>query len=169
MNLVWHPISASYPGWKVHGPTGSAEQSSTRLRELVAASRQTLHFRANPRKPERAETWRRRFGCGLAVGKESEVSRRGESAISVCRPTLAAFITLLALSSAAQAVVGTPELPPRNPFLADSSYPLGHSGSAQQDSVPMAGPSGRTRALAQYEIDYAPIGPAHFGAYTSGP
>ncbi len=32
------------------------------------------------------------------------------------------------------------EIPPRNPFLADSVYPLGHGDSAQQDALPVAGP-----------------------------
>lgn len=61
------------------------------------------------------------------------------------------------------------ELPPRNPWLADSGYPLGHGNSAQQDSVPQAGPAGPGRALAPDEIAYAPVGPGHFGAATSGP
>src|SRR5262249_50690848 len=61
------------------------------------------------------------------------------------------------------------EPPPRNPWLADSSYPLGHGTSAQQDSVPRAGPRGPGRALGPGEIAYAFVGPAHFGAATSGP
>ena len=33
------------------------------------------------------------------------------------------------------------ERSPRNPFLADSSYSLGHGDSAQQDALAVAGPS----------------------------
>ncbi len=61
------------------------------------------------------------------------------------------------------------ELPPRNPFLADSSYPLGHGDSAQQDALPIPGPENPGTNLEPSEIQYAPVGPAHFGAYTSGP
>lgn len=61
------------------------------------------------------------------------------------------------------------ERPPRNPFLADSSYPIGHGGSAQQDALLVEGPADPGPALAAGEIQYAPVGPAHFGAYTSSP
>jgi hypothetical protein len=61
------------------------------------------------------------------------------------------------------------ELPPRNPWLADSSYPIGHGSASQQDSVPQAGPGGPGRALLPAEIAWAPVGPAHFGASTSSP
>jgi len=81
-------------------------------------------------------------------------------------PALA--LGLVVALGAAGAAPGA-ELPPRNPWLADSSYPLGHGTSAQQDSVPQAGPRGPGRALAPAEIAYAPVGPAHFGASTSGP
>lgn len=62
----------------------------------------------------------------------------------------------------------TAELPPRNPFLAASSYPIGHGTSAQQDSVPQKGPNGPSRALRPDEIQYRHVGPGHFGAETSG-
>jgi hypothetical protein len=61
------------------------------------------------------------------------------------------------------------ELPPTNPFLANSHYPLGHGNTAQQDSVPMRGPSGPTRELDAIDRVYAPVGPGHFGASTSSP
>lgn len=61
------------------------------------------------------------------------------------------------------------ERPPRNPFLADSSYPLGHGGSAQQDALLVPGPGDPGREFSAGEIQYAPVGPAHFGAYTSSP
>ena len=31
--------------------------------------------------------------------------------------------------------------PPRNPFLADSYYPIGHTNSGQVDSTPVPGPA----------------------------
>ena len=68
------------------------------------------------------------------------------------------------LSSAVSAV-----LPPVNPWLADSIYALGHGDSAQQDAVPIAGPTGPSRVLADSEIQYQHVGPAHFGAQISGP
>ena len=61
------------------------------------------------------------------------------------------------------------ELPPRNPFLADSNYAIGHGDSAQQDAVAVAGPANPGARLQPDEIQYAPVGPAHFGASTSGP
>jgi hypothetical protein len=74
---------------------------------------------------------------------------------------------LIGVLASAPAAAGN--LPPKNPYLADSSYPIGHGTSAQQGSVPMAGPRGPSRALTPEEITYAPLGPAHFSASTSGP
>jgi len=62
-----------------------------------------------------------------------------------------------------------PRMAARNPYLADSIYPIAHADSAQQDAVPVAGPRGETRALAPDEIRYVFLGPAHFGALISGP
>jgi hypothetical protein len=59
--------------------------------------------------------------------------------------------------------------PPVNPFLAASHYAIGHVGSAQQDSVALPGPLGPTRTLKPTELEFVPLGPAHFGAFTSGP
>ncbi len=64
---------------------------------------------------------------------------------------------------------GAAERPPRNPFLADSSYPIGHGDSAQQDALAVPGPSDPGAALDPSAIQYAHVGPAHFGAYTSSP
>ena len=61
------------------------------------------------------------------------------------------------------------ERPPRNTYLADSVYPLGHGDSAQQDALTVAGPRDPGPALDATKIQYAPVGPAHFGAYTSSP
>jgi hypothetical protein len=82
-------------------------------------------------------------------------------------------ITQLVAASLLAALSATPALgavlPPRNPHLADSSYPLGHGNAAQQDSVAQAGPHGTSRALSAAEIDYVSTGPGLFGVYTSGP
>jgi hypothetical protein len=74
-------------------------------------------------------------------------------------------LTLVFVASASIAV----ELPPRNPFLADSVYPLAHGGSSQQGALPVDGPSDPGPVLEASEIQYAPTGPAQFGAYTSSP
>ena len=54
--------------------------------------------------------------------------------------------------------------PPKNPYLADSIYPLGHGGSHQQDSLPVAGPEDKSRTLLATEIQYTHTGPAFFCA-----
>jgi len=61
------------------------------------------------------------------------------------------------------------EMPPRNSFLADSVYPLGHGDPGQQDALPVDGPDDPGPVLDVSEIQYAPTGPAQFGAYTSSP
>ena len=58
--------------------------------------------------------------------------------------------------------------PPKNPYLADSSYAMAHGDSAQQDSVAQKGPTGPSRTLGAADIDYRHLGPAHFGAVISG-
>jgi len=60
------------------------------------------------------------------------------------------------------------QLSPKNPHLADSQYPMPHGDAAQQDVMPVAGPVDDTRQLKGSEIEYIPVGPAFFGAYTSG-
>lgn len=62
-----------------------------------------------------------------------------------------------------------PNLPPRNPFLADSAYSIGHADSAQSDSSPIEGPSGPSETLSSGDIAYQPLGPGHFGAGISSP
>jgi hypothetical protein len=55
------------------------------------------------------------------------------------------------------------EAPPRNPFLADGGYALGHGDSAQQDNSPFAGPTGPTEALPPDAVRSQPLGAGHFG------
>ncbi len=59
------------------------------------------------------------------------------------------------------------EMPPVNPYLAASNYPMGHGDSAQQDAMPQAGPMGPTRALEAAELQYTFTGPGFFGINTS--
>ncbi|MEH6581715.1 MAG: hypothetical protein V7754_07245 [Halioglobus sp.] len=77
-------------------------------------------------------------------------------------PTI--FGTALLLSQGLMAF----EMPPKNHFLADSNYALGHGDPAQQDAMPQAGPSGPTRTLKESEIQYTHTGPGYFGIQTSG-
>ena len=57
---------------------------------------------------------------------------------------------------------------PRNPFLADSGYAVGHGRCDQQDNTPGRGPEGPTQVLAGDDIQYARLGPGHFAGLTSG-
>ena len=59
------------------------------------------------------------------------------------------------------------EMPPKNPYLADSNYAMGHGDSAQQDAVPQAGPMGPSRTLKAEELQYSATGPGYFGINTS--
>ena len=59
-------------------------------------------------------------------------------------------------------------LPPRNPFLADSSYAIAHGDSGQQDAVAQAGPVGPGRVLREDEIRWISVGPGPAGAATTG-
>ncbi len=57
---------------------------------------------------------------------------------------------------------------PRNPFLADSSYPIAHGRPDQQDNSAAAGPTGPTRRLGPEDLQYVWIGPGHYGGLISG-
>lgn len=59
-------------------------------------------------------------------------------------------------------------MPPVNLYLADSSNSMAHGNPSQQDAVAQRGPSGPSRTLRPEEIQYQHVGPAHFGAATSG-
>ncbi len=56
------------------------------------------------------------------------------------------------------------EAAPKNPFLANSTYAIGHGNSAQQDAVSVAGPTGPSRFLNENEKQYTHMGPMHFGS-----
>jgi hypothetical protein len=92
-------------------------------------------------------------------------SDRGASIRLVIGSGVAALAFVLGFANGA---IGA-ELPPRNPFLADSVYPLGHGDSGQQDALPVPGPADPGPEFAPDEVQYSHVGPAHFGAYTSSP
>ena len=78
---------------------------------------------------------------------------------------LAALLAIIATLTPPAAAF---EMPPRNPWLANSSYAMGHGDPAQQDAVPQGGPMGPSRALAADELQYTFTGPGFFGINTSG-
>ena len=61
-----------------------------------------------------------------------------------------------------------PAVPPANPYLADSEYPVSHHNPAQQDSTMLEGPTGPTRTLTDRDFDWQFLGPGHFGSVISG-
>ena len=73
-------------------------------------------------------------------------------------------LAAMLFATGAQAV----NLPPKNPFLAGSSYAIAHGDSGQQDAVAQAGPSGPDRTLGADEIRWIPVGPGPAGATTTG-
>jgi hypothetical protein len=81
-------------------------------------------------------------------------------------------VTLLRLFSVLLLLAGGRSMafnmPPANPYLADSNYSMAHGDPAQQDAMPQAGPSGPDRILAADEIQYVHTGPGFFGIATSG-
>jgi hypothetical protein len=58
---------------------------------------------------------------------------------------------------------------PHNPFLADSSYAMAHGRCDQQDNVSWRGPEGPSETLGDDDIQYAWLGPGHFGGIISSP
>ena len=83
------------------------------------------------------------------------------------RPTwLAAGLLLWGVATGVTGAAGA-EAPPHNPYLADSSYPIGHGSSAQQTSQAVSVARDATRTLDPSEIDYTHLGPFHLGAHIS--
>ena len=82
-----------------------------------------------------------------------------------CAAMAGACGLLLVASPCAQAE----QTPPRNPFLADSEYPIAHTGSAQVDSTPVAGPAAPSHKLAAKEIETVTTGPGHLGNLVTNP
>jgi hypothetical protein len=63
----------------------------------------------------------------------------------------------------------TPRIGPRNPYLADSSYPIAHGRCDQQDNAAVRGPTGPGAVLGDDDISYTWVGPGHFGGLISSP
>lgn len=84
---------------------------------------------------------------------------------SLLRVASTALITAVPLLALAQA----PALEPRNPWLADSTYPITHAASGQPGAVAVAGPVSASRALGDADIAYRFMGPAHLIQVISGP
>jgi len=80
-----------------------------------------------------------------------------------------AVLPFIRTSTSAQSVAGSVAPPPRNPFLAQSSYPIGHADSAQSDSTTDKGPVGPTRQLNPAEIRYHDLGMFNLGNLITGP
>lgn len=74
---------------------------------------------------------------------------------------------VLSLLISASHLATSANLPPRNPYLADSHCSMGHCDSAQQNSIGLAGPAGPSKTLSNQEIDYAPVGPIHYSSNIS--
>ena len=58
---------------------------------------------------------------------------------------------------------------PRNPFLADSVYPIAHGRCDQQDNNLITGPIGPSEVLGPDDVQYSWLGPGHFGGLISAP
>lgn len=74
-------------------------------------------------------------------------------------------ITILLPTTALSAPLTTP----RNPFAADSTQPMPHGDSAQQDTTAVMGPLDVARQLDDDEIIYQFLGPGYIGGFTSSP
>jgi len=81
--------------------------------------------------------------------------------------SLVLAVTATASLALGAAAARASNMPPKNPFLADSVYPIGHGDSGQQDALPVAGPEDPGPVLNENEIQYNHTGPAQFGAYIS--
>ena len=88
--------------------------------------------------------------------------------MNAIRNTGLIFLISLGLTLVSVDISQAQNLPPTNPFLASSNYPIGHGGSALQDSLPIVGPDNSTRPFLDSEIDYIHTGPAFFGLSASG-
>lgn len=84
---------------------------------------------------------------------------------------LTAVCLTASLNTAAS--VAKPEMPPLNPYLADSTYPITHVTSAQQGAIDVKGPLDKNRRLSDSEKEYIYTGPSHLifslsGQYDNG-
>jgi len=84
------------------------------------------------------------------------------------KPT-ALKVSLLALAVSSAVSAEAVNMPAKNTFLADSTYAVTHTSSAQQGSVSQAGPMDTTRRLDSDEIKYGFVGPGHMIGTVSAP
>jgi len=94
------------------------------------------------------------------IFEQGETSMRARSRLEFFVGFSAAVLSWATVAQAAN-------LPPRNPFLADSSYAIAHGDAGQQDAVAQAGPAGPTRTLGEDEIRWISVGPGPAGATIS--
>lgn len=80
-----------------------------------------------------------------------------------------ALAALCGMPPLAAAVTEPLPAEPRNPWLADSTYPITHVASGQPGSVAVAGPVDGSRVLGDADIAYRFMGPAHLIQVISGP
>jgi hypothetical protein len=85
----------------------------------------------------------------------------------------ALLLVVLAAGPAQAAQHRSDLVPPKNPFLADSFYPIGHTNSAQVDSTAVPGPAVPSHHLKPDEMTTVTTGPGHLvtlitGAYPGG-
>ena len=84
---------------------------------------------------------------------------------TLVRAAATAIIAAVPLLALAQ----TPVLESRNPWLADSTYPITHAASGQPGAVAVAGPVSTSRALRDADIAYRFMGPADLIQVISSP
>ncbi|MBT4518455.1 MAG: hypothetical protein HOC23_00500 [Halieaceae bacterium] len=76
-------------------------------------------------------------------------------------PKLLFLPWVVAIFCAAQWLHASPNPPARNPYIADSPWPMAHGDPGQSDYSGQAGLTGPSRALTEQEIKWVPLGPAN--------
>ncbi len=91
--------------------------------------------------------------------------------VTLSRGRIAVLAGMLMLAGCAMQGTGRQAdiFPPKNPFLADSAYPIGHTNSAQVDSTPVAGPTAPGHRLTGDEIVIRTTGPGHLANMVASP
>ncbi|MGI9282667.1 MAG: hypothetical protein ACR2PX_23980 [Endozoicomonas sp.] len=108
------------------------------------------------------------FSAGKATPAKYTNSRKPGYRNTACKA--GTLLTSLALSISA---ASANSLPPENPYLADSTYPITHVTSAQQGAIAVQGPEDKNRRLTDAEKEYIYTGPSHLifsisGKYDNG-
>ncbi len=79
------------------------------------------------------------------------------------------LILALAPANSQEAIEAVPLTAPRNPYVADSTQPMPHGDSAQQDATYVKGPMDHSRELRDEEKIYQHLGPGYIGGFTTSP